>query len=86
MKIKQPFCPTCGDMLIGTVDTIMGVARLGFMPPDQIPTPDEKPTPDSEWDWTGDTDICWDTQENDDNDEGTLVTCGEHDWRTEITQ
>jgi hypothetical protein len=68
MKFDPCKCPECGEIAIGTVDLIPGIALLDF-------------DDDGEADYVGETKVCWDGQFSEtDAEDRTLLSCGEHEW------
>jgi hypothetical protein len=69
MRFDPLFCPECGEMARGMVETITGVAEFEV-------------DPDGSIDWAGHTRIDWDAQEPlvDDGGNARLVCPGGHEW------
>lgn len=74
MIFKTPKCPTCGELAIGTADTIPGIALLNL-------------GENGEAEWEGTTNVCWDGQTVDRDKIGDLIlTCGSHEWASECDE
>jgi hypothetical protein len=70
MKLVTPSCPKCGSPAHGTVENILGTAVINI-------------EDDGTFEYAGDTDMHWDTQETITNEKGHItLTCGQGcpDW------
>lgn len=78
MHFKEPVCPDCGLVATGTLDRIEGIAEfLG------------DPDPREGFDYSGSTEVLWDTQETQTDPAGgsnrwTLVDEEGHTWHSEV--
>lgn len=68
MKYTIPCCPECGDLAIGTVDLVPGVARFLIVHDGTF------------IDYDGETEMRWDSQYTIEEGGKTRLTCGDHDW------
>lgn len=73
MKFDKPFCPHCGQLAKGTLETLPGVALLMF---------DE----DNEATYEGETEVDWDGQTPCLDEHGQVtLTCPEgHEWPSPV--
>lgn len=73
MILKSPLCPTCNKPAVGTVETLPGIAR--FI---------EEAAPNLEMDYDGTTEVDWNGQTTNEDEEGNLqVSCEDgHFWYT----
>ncbi len=69
MKFEPLFCPECGEMARGTLETLTGVANFA-------------PAADGSLEYTGYTDLWWDEQRTvvDEGGYARLVCPSGHDW------
>ena len=73
MKFKTPKCPDCGLPAEGTLENLLGIARLS-----DIGT-------DGTCEYAGDTDIIWDTQRTLGEGDKVMLVCHEgHNWESEM--
>jgi hypothetical protein len=70
MRFDPPTCPECGEYAKGTFETIPGVALLMF-------------DDDGNAEYFGQTDVGWDGQETDRDEQGraTLICPSGHAWQ-----
>lgn len=69
MRYAIPQCPECGEFATGVYENILGTALMSV---------DEDT---GEFDFSGETDVSWDSQESVTNDKGEVeLTCGGHSW------
>lgn len=73
MIIRNPKCPTCGQLAVGTVEKIVGVALVIH-------------SDDDTQEYEGTTEIDWNAQQTErDNNDLPFVCCDNgHQWATEI--
>lgn len=73
MKLSVPICPECGEPADGIYETLCATAWI-------------ERYEDGEFEYIGDSDIGWDTQEPDVDEANTaLVRCNRvHTWRSKI--
>jgi hypothetical protein len=69
MRFDPLFCPECGEMARGTLETITGVAEFAV-------------AEDGSVEWSGYTAVDWDAQETvvDDGGNARLVCPSGHEW------
>lgn len=69
MRLEPLFCPECGEMARGTLETIMGIAEFAA-------------AQDGSVEWSGYTAIDWDGQQTITDEVGNarLVCPGGHKW------
>lgn len=73
MRIDKTTCPICGEPIRGTLEIVQGTALL-------------LKNPDGSYNYAGETDIHWDTQEAASFDECFHGVCPNgHDWPITIT-
>ena len=75
MRFDPDKCPTCGEDPDSIIERVYGRARLG----DRA---------DDKFDYDGDTDMAWDTQEpvRDEDDQVTLCCPSRHSWQATMTE
>lgn len=86
MILENPFCPTCGEGAVGTVDTIpYCVAQFNRTAGDTDSVEEDEDPNDVEY--GGETEVNWDGQETNLNEAGeSQVACSNgHTWFTKIT-
>lgn len=67
MKFNPEFCPTCGDSIHGTVETLKGFSFLEFV--------------DGEYQYDGETEMWYDEQKTITKNGKALVQCAYgHEW------
>jgi hypothetical protein len=73
MKFGTPNCPECGKPVTGTLESVQGTAEV-------------VQNEDGSFDWGGNTEICWDSQETVHDDEGLVTASCEdhHEWQTSL--
>ncbi len=76
MILKKPLCPTCNKPAKGTVETLQGIAL--FI---------EGASPNLETDYSGTTEVDWDSQSTNEDEDGNIqVACEDgHFWCTPST-
>jgi hypothetical protein len=69
MKIKPSICPECGETVNGTCDQVASTCLL-----DQ--------DDDGNFDFSGESEMHWDTSTTETNDKGQWLVCCEngHEW------
>lgn len=73
MKFEKPNCPCCKTHATSVWENIPGQALL------------TEPSETGDVDYAGETDVFWDGQESDENEQGLLLgcDCGES-WRSKL--
>ena len=73
MRFDPPTCPECGEYAKGTFETVPGLALLMF-------------DADGEAEYFGQTDMCWDGQTTDLDEQGgaTLICPAGHTWQAKM--
>lgn len=73
MIIEKPNCPDCGLEAEGTLETIYGIACFSKIPET------------NEYEYTGSTDVNWDSQRTVDEPAGFVLVCRNgHQWASKI--
>ncbi len=73
MKLRTPKCPECGLPAKGTLENLLGIARLSDI------------EPDGACEYAGDTEIIWDTQRTLGEGDKMMLVCHEgHNWESEM--
>jgi len=74
MRFEPGKCPECGEYAKGTFETVPGLALLNFVD-------------DGEAEYFGQTDVCWDMQTTDRDEQGhaTLMCPAGHTWQAAMT-
>jgi hypothetical protein len=73
MKIKTPKCPECREPPKGTLENVLGIAQLTDI------------GPDGSCEYSGYTDIIWDTQRTLGEGDKMMLVCREgHEWTSAV--
>ena len=75
MRLAVPYCPTCHQPAVGTVDVIPAIALFTDIAPDGSVM------------YCGDTQVDWNGQlPRRGPNQLPLVTCGNHEWESQIDE